>query len=291
VHIADSLQAIAGGGVRRNDFVILERHARCVLAAPLRLLHLAIHLLIGLCAALVFGKLSAGLQQAFVRWWARGILKALGVRLHVAGVSPLRPGLIVANHVSWLDVIALATVQPAAFVCKSEIAKWPLIGWLLTRTGTIFIRRGSFRDVWRVNVGIRARLAEQHCVAAFPEGTTSDGSDVLAFRPALYQPAVELGLPVYPVAITYSSGEAVYVGTTSFLESLFSIACARGLKVHLAILPPLHTAGLRRREAALRSRNLILARVHFSGLCAASGAAAQRRESCPTGWLRFRPPR
>jgi 1-acyl-sn-glycerol-3-phosphate acyltransferase len=252
-----------------------------MLPAPLRLLHLAVHLLIGLSAALFFGKLGAGLQRAFVRWWARGILAALGVELHAAGLAPLRPGLIVANHVSWLDVIAIAAVQPAAFVCKSEIAKWPGIGWLLTRAGTIFIRRGSFRDVWRVNLDIRARLAGHEHVAAFPEGTTSDGSDVLAFRPALFQPAVDLGLPVYPLAITYSSAAAAYVGETSFLQSLLRVARARDLKVHLAMLPALRSAGrssgFRRREAAARSRDSILARIHFSGSCSECSAAAPKR--------------
>ena len=226
---------------------------------------------------MAFGKLSAGARRAFIRWWARGILRALGVQLHAAGLAPLRPGLIVANHVSWLDVIAIACAQPAAFVCKSEIASWPSIGWLLTRAGTIFIRRGSFRDVWRVNLEIRARLAAHESVAVFPEGTTSDGSDVLAFRPALFQPALDLGLPVHPLAITYSSDLAAYVGTTSFVESLLRISRARGLKIHLAMLPVPHTAGLKRREAAARSRNLILARVHFSGLCAVCSARAPTR--------------
>jgi 1-acyl-sn-glycerol-3-phosphate acyltransferase len=248
-----------------------------MLIGALRLSRLAVHFLVGFCAALVFGRLSPASQRAFVRWWARGVLTALGVRLHVAGLSPLQPGLIVANHVSWLDVIAIASVEPAAFVCKSEIAEWPGIGWLLSRAGTIFIRRGSFRDVWRVNLEIRARLAGQRTVAAFPEGTTSGGSDVLAFRPALFQPAVDLGLPVHPVAITYSSEEAAYVGTTSFLQSLLSVSCARDLKIHLAMLPALPTAGLRRREVALRSRERILARVHFSGLCAVCSAAAPTR--------------
>lgn len=267
--------------MRRNDPVILARHARRVLAAPLRLARLAVHLLVGLCAALAFGKLSAGVQRAFVRWWARGILAALGVQLHVTGFSPRRAGLIVANHVSWLDVIAIASTQPAAFVCKSEIASWPGIGWLLRRAGTIFIRRGSFRDVWRVNGEIRARLAEREHVAAFPEGTTSDGSDVLAFRPALFQPAVDLGLPVYPVAITYSSDAAAYVGETSFLRSLLCVARARDLKVHLAMLPALRSAGrstsLKRREAAARSRDFILARIQFSGSCGVRSAAAPTR--------------
>jgi 1-acyl-sn-glycerol-3-phosphate acyltransferase len=248
-----------------------------VLIALFRLAHLAVHLLIGFCGALLFARMTRAWQRAFVRWWARGVLIALGVRLHAAGVPPLRAGLIVANHVSWLDVIAIAAVEPAAFVCKAEIAGWPGIGWLLRRTRTIFLRRGSFRDVWRVNVELRARLAEERLVAAFPEGTTSEGRHVLAFRPALFQPAVDLGLPVYPIAIAYSSEAAAYVGETSFMESLLRIARARDLKIHLALLPALATARLLRRQLASRSRNRILARMHFSSLCGECFAAEPTR--------------
>jgi 1-acyl-sn-glycerol-3-phosphate acyltransferase len=228
--------------------------------AALRLLRLAIHFACGFCAALAFGWLSPGARAAVIRWWARGLLAALGVRLHVSGAPAQEPGLVVANHISWLDVIAIAAARPALFVCKSEIAAWPGIGWLLKRAGTIFIHRGSFRDVWRVNLELRARLAASQSVAAFPEGTTTEGREVLAFRPALFQPAVERGFPIYPVALAYSSDEAAYVGETSFGESLAAVARAPRLEVHLAMLPPINTRGLKRRQAADLARGLILAR-------------------------------
>lgn len=230
--------------------------ARVVVVA-FRISRLTIHLAFGLCAALAFDRLSPGTKKACVRWWARGLLAALGVRLRAAGTSPQQPGLMVANHISWLDVVAIAAAQPAVFVCKSEIADWPGIGWLLRRVGTVFIRRGSFRDVWRVNLQLRARLAAVQDVAVFPEGTTTQGCQVLPFRPALFQPAVERGLPVYPVAIAYSGNEAAYVGETSFLQSLLAVLRARRLEVHLEFLPPLRTCGLKRRQAADQSRSLI----------------------------------
>lgn len=221
-------------------------------------------MLLGFAVALAIGRLPEPAREALLRWWARGLLAALGVRMNLVG-DPIRaPSLIVANHVSWLDVIALAAVDPAVFVCKSEIAGWPGIGWLLRRVDTIFIRRGSFRDVWRVNIEVRARLDSGKSVAAFPEGTTTHGDDVLAFRPALFQPAVERSRPVCPVAIAYSSAAAAYVGDTSFLRSLLAIAGARNLDVHLAMLPPLATCGIARREAADHARRAIreaLARV------------------------------
>jgi 1-acyl-sn-glycerol-3-phosphate acyltransferase len=245
----------------------------------LRLTRVALCLLIGFDAALAFARRSDQARAAFLRRWARGLLAALGVRLEVEGESELRaPALLVANHVSWLDVIALVAAQPATFVCKSEVAAWPGIGWLLRRVGTIFIRRGSFRDVWRVNMELRERFAAQRSVAAFPEGTTTAGDTVLAFRPALFEPAVERGLAVYPVAIAYSSQAAVYEGETTFLESLLSICAADRLTIHVALLPPL-APGLTRRQAAAQARGAICLRL-ARGLTAPSprfpsvGAAA-----------------
>src|SRR5262249_52515408 len=220
----------------------------------LRLVRVAAHLLVGFAVGAAYPRLTREARAAFVGWWARGLLVALGIRLEANTRIPVQaPALIVANHVSWLDVIALVAAQPATFVCKSEVAAWPGIGWLLKRVGTIFIRRGSLRDVLRVNAELRARLGALHSVAVFPEGTTTTGGEVLAFRPALFEPAVERGLPVYPVAIAYSSQAAVYTGGTSFLESLLLICGATGLTVHVAQLSAL-TRGLTRKQAAALAR-------------------------------------
>lgn len=222
-----------------------------------RLLRVTIHLIAGFTIVLIVHHLKPLLREALLRWWARALLRALGVRLRAGAVPPRSAALIVANHVSWLDVVALLAIYPAHFVCKSEVGGWPAIGWLLRQSRTIFIRRHSGRDVWRVNNELRARFAAHEMVAVFPEGTTTDGSEVLPFRPALLQPAVERGLPVCPVAIAYSGPQASYVGDTSFVQSLLSICAARALDVHIAVLPALDTRTLTRREAARRARQAI----------------------------------
>ena len=232
-----------------------------MLLAAIRLTRVALVLAAGLAAAPLFQVLSLEARSALLRFWAGSLLAALGVRIRAIGKPTKKPGLVVANHVSWLDVIAIASVKPTAFVCKSEIAAWPLVGWLLKRVGTIFIRRGSFRDVWRVMLRVRSRMAAAQSVAVFPEGTTTIGREVLEFRRALFEPASQLGLPVFPVALAYSSEAASYTGTTSFLQSLVSIAGARKLEVHIALLSPIEGRGLARRELALRSRERIAARL------------------------------
>src|SRR5215467_439205 len=100
----------------------------------LRLIRVAAHLLVGFALGAAYPRMTGEARAAFVGWWARGLLVALGIRLEANAQVPVKPpALIVANHVSWLDVIALLAAQPASFVCKSEVAAWPGIGWLLKR--------------------------------------------------------------------------------------------------------------------------------------------------------------
>jgi 1-acyl-sn-glycerol-3-phosphate acyltransferase len=230
-----------------------------VLIAAYRLARAALHLAAGLACALAFPRLKASRREQLVAWWARGLLDALGVRLRVDGEAPGTAGLLVANHVSWLDVAALAALRPALFVCKSEIAGWPAIGWLLSRAGTVFLRRGSLRDLWRVHLRLREALRGRCDAAAFPEGTTTAGGGVLPFRPALFQAAIDAGVPVQPLALAYNGPEAAYVGDMSFARSLAAIAAARNLELRVAVLEPLDTGGANRKILALRARLAIAA--------------------------------
>jgi 1-acyl-sn-glycerol-3-phosphate acyltransferase len=225
-----------------------------VLIAAYRLARAALHLVAGLACAFAFPRLDTSRRERIVAWWSRGLLDALGVKLRVDGEPPQAPGLLVANHISWLDVAALAALRPALFVCKSEIATWPAIGWLLSRAGTLFLRRGSLRDLWRVHLQLRETLRGRRDAAAFPEGTTTEGSGVLPFRPALFQAAIDAGVPVQPLALAYNGPEAAYVGDTSFARSLAAIATARKLELRVAVLEPLDTGGANRKVLALRAR-------------------------------------
>ena len=261
-------------GNHRHEPVIVGRQRVRMLRAAYRLMRLVVQFLRGIAVAAALPAVPLRTRQALLAWWARGVLAALGVRVYVSGATRLEPGLVVANHVSWLDVLAICAARPALFVCKSEVAGWPAIGWLLRRAGTIFIQRRSFRGVWRVNLQLRARFMEGQTVAAFPESTTTEGHDVLPFRPALFQPAVERGLPVYPMAIVYSSGVAAFVGERTFAQSLLAIARARDLSVHVAALAPMSTRGLQRREVAARACNAIRARLLGLQLCADASTVA-----------------
>jgi 1-acyl-sn-glycerol-3-phosphate acyltransferase len=182
------------------------------------------------------------------------------VRLEVRGERPRRGGcLIVANHVSWLDVMAInAVYADARFVCKLEIASWPLLGWLLKRAGTFFMRRGSAFSAWRAVQAIAPCLGAGANVVVFAEGTTTPGDTLLPFRPALFQSAVNAGCAVQPVALAYSRREAAYTGETPFGESLLTVAGAAGLSVSIELPPAFSASGITRREAARRAHAAVL---------------------------------
>ena len=177
-----------------------------------------------------------------VEQWSRDMLQALGVTLHAQGAAPNRgPVLIVCNHVTWLDILVLHASAHARFVSKSEVHHWPLIGPMAAAAGTLFIERASRRDAMRVVHQMVAALQAGDVLAVFPEGTTSDGLQLLPFHANLIQAALSAGAPVLPAALRYVDGhsgqtsQAVsFVGDESLVASLWRTACASGLQVRLA---------------------------------------------------------
>ena len=138
----------------------------------------------------------------------RNALFILGLRYDVRGKPMAGPGAVVANHASWLDIFALNGHQRVYFVAKSEVAKWPGIGWLARATGTLFIRRDRLDARSQVAV-FRERLAAGHKLLFFPEGTSSDGLRVLPFKPTLFaafwDPMLGETFRIQPVTVNYTA--------------------------------------------------------------------------------------
>ena len=145
------------------------------------------------------------LRAALFRRWCRGAARIVGLRIDVAGVPPLGPFFLVANHLSYLDVIVLGATVRATFVAKADVAAWPLIGWLGRAVDTTFIDRTRKRDLLRVLPLLEERLRAGGGVVVFPEGTTCDGSRVLPFRSPLFAAAVRSGAPAYVATLTYET--------------------------------------------------------------------------------------
>ncbi|MBI3147034.1 MAG: 1-acyl-sn-glycerol-3-phosphate acyltransferase [Betaproteobacteria bacterium] len=207
-------------------------------------------------------------QRRYLRGWSRRLLRALGLRLVVHGHLPEAQHhnlLVVANHISWLDIFVLHAVHPTRFVAKAELASWPVFGFLIRRSGTIFVERARRHDTARVNRVIIEALAGGDCIGVFPEGTTSDGRKVMRFHGSLLQPVIDAGGQVQPVALRYRQADggysdaAAYVGDTPFATTVRRIIEARGLVVEVRLQPLLAAAQANRRELAQAAREAIIA--------------------------------
>lgn len=233
-------------------------------------------------SALVYPLLPRPARLAVRREWARGVLAILNVGLR-ADVAPVAAGtLLVANHMSWLDAVVLATLGATATVAKSETRRWPMLGRLLERNDTLFVERRPTRALLAVNAEIGARLARGEAVAVFPEGTTTNGAGVLAFRTALFEPAVRGGHAVQALALAYRDAaglrcaQAAYVDDMSLWESLCRIAALPGLVARVDDCGLRGGAGRTRREAARLAHAAIQSRI------CGSGAGSARQET--SGW-------
>jgi 1-acyl-sn-glycerol-3-phosphate acyltransferase len=235
------------------------------LLASFRLVRLSVHLLHGMAVmALRFPSLDEAGRQARIGWWSAGVLRALGVDLYVTGTA--RPGatLLLANHVSWLDIAALHAVVPhARFVSKADVLRWPLLGWLIRGAGTLFIERERKRDALRVVHAMAEALRAGQTVAVFPEGTTGEGPELLPFHANLLQAAIATATPIQPAVLRFTdpahrfSPAVAYVGDTTLLQSLWRVATARGLAVHVDLLLSQGSAHADRRALAQTLRGLM----------------------------------
>lgn len=239
----------------------MKRRAR----AAWRLSRIALHVLHGVAIALwSFRSLDETRRRAKVAWWAGKMLRVAGVAHASAGTPAAGGSLMVANHVSWLDIVAIHAVCPQArFVSKADVRHWPVLNRLVDAAGTLYLERERRRDAMRVLHHVGDALQAGDTVAVFPEGTTGDGRELLPFHANLLQAALSTGTPVQPVALRYAdaadaiSEAVVYVGDTTLLESLWRVACAEGLRVRVAFLPPSTTPETERRALAARLRSTI----------------------------------
>ncbi len=173
--------------------------------------------------------------------WSRGVLRLVGARLRIRGTPPEPPFFLVSNHLSYLDIVVLASCLDAVFVAKAEIGRWPIVGFLCRCMQIIFIDRSSRRDIPRVLVLIDSALQRHQGIVVFPEGTSSDGSTVGSFRPSLLETAARTGRPVSYASLSYDTPEGedpahlaiCWWGDMPFLSHLLKLLALRRFRITL----------------------------------------------------------
>lgn len=238
-----------------------------VLRAMWRLLLALAHALGGWWTIVfTFPRLSPAQRDARVNRWARQMLRVLGIELRLQGTPPAGgPMLLVANHISWLDILVMHAARHCRFVSKADVKHWPLIGTLATGAGTLYIERESRRDAMRVVHHMAQALREGDVLAVFPEGTTSDGGAILPFHANLMQAAISAGAPVQPVALSFvdtatqqPSFAPSYVGDDTLVGSLWRTLTAAPFAAVVVFGEPQHAQGRDRRAWAQALREAVI---------------------------------
>jgi lyso-ornithine lipid O-acyltransferase len=177
-------------------------------------------------------------RAAWMHYSARRHIRVFGCRTEIHGEVPAG-GLLVANHLSYLDIVLIGSVTPAVFVSKADVRGWPLFGWLATISGTVFIERERRTHVGEVNREIQNALDEGALVVVFPEGTSSDGTGVLPFRASLLEPALRGGHEISVAWLHYelpggdAKQEVCYWGDHTFFPHLLNLLGKKSVRATL----------------------------------------------------------
>lgn len=189
------------------------------------------------------GPLTPQRRAEWLHSCCRDVLAALGIRLRVVGAPPQR-GLVVSNHLSYLDIAAYAAAAPRAFISKAEVAAWPYFGPAARAAGTIFLNRASHASALAAGHQIRQKLSAGVSVLLFPEGTSTDGSQLRRFHSTLFEPAVALHEPITAVAIRYQIAdgtperEVCWYGDDPFLPHLIRTMAIPGISAEITFSEP-----------------------------------------------------
>jgi 1-acyl-sn-glycerol-3-phosphate acyltransferase len=233
----------------------------------LRLVRIMLHLVVGtwICA-LIFPFTDAAGRAWRIKRWSVQLLSICQVRVEIerrckepAGLQAL----LVANHVSWLDIFVINSMSPCRFVAKSDIRDWPLIGWLCACSGTVFIARGRLRDVRSTFHDIVVSIQNGERIAFFPEGTTAGQGQLLPFHANLFEAAIDAKAPIQPCALRYVDAQGRldstvdFVGDMTFVQSLIAILAGQKITAHLIILPLIDIGDATRRALAQNAREAI----------------------------------
>ncbi|MGI9302563.1 MAG: lysophospholipid acyltransferase family protein [Gammaproteobacteria bacterium] len=217
---------------------------RCLFRLGLLVAHIVAGLLICVFYLRAVDSPRGAARTPIVGWWFRRLCHIAGLKITAHGRIPGGTALIVANHVSWLDIPILGGLVRTRFVSKIEIGKWPIVGRLVRSVGTLFIRRGGKNAAAAAAEQMTWHLRRGNSIAMFPEGTTTDGSTVKRFHPRLFAAALLANTPVQPVAIRYPRAGRVhpaapFIDEMNFVYHALGVLRQKSMDVEITFCPPL----------------------------------------------------
>lgn len=212
-----------------------------------------------------FPRLGQEAREERVQVWSLQFLALWGIHLKVLGQPVVSgPALMVANHISWLDILVIHAARYCRFVSKSDIRDWPLVGALATASGTLYIERASRRDALRMVGDMAQAMQDGDVVAVFPEGTTSDGQHLLPFHANLIQAAIAADAPVQPMSLKFVDAQTgaltlapCYIGDDTLIGSIWRTLTAPGITAVVHFGEPQTADGRDRRQWAQDLRTTI----------------------------------
>jgi 1-acyl-sn-glycerol-3-phosphate acyltransferase len=236
------------------------------LVSMFRCSRIVLHLFHGMLLAIIYPHLNRARQRRILKIWSSKLLVILNIGIRIEGQQLThREGgcLMVANHVSWLDMFVLNAIHPSMYIAKSEVSNWPVVGWLSRRSGTIFIERATRQNASLINRRVSLLLKQGACIGLFPEGTTTDGKQVSHFHSALIQPAIDAGARLCPIALRYQndagkiSSTAAFIGDATLVQSIWKILRCRHLNALVVFTPALLAENTNRRMLAHTAQDAI----------------------------------
>jgi 1-acyl-sn-glycerol-3-phosphate acyltransferase len=235
-----------------------------------RLARFGVHTLKGLfICGVVFPFINIERRGQHIQIWSQQLLRICRLEIkHTAPIHHAAPththsALIVANHISWLDIFVMNSLQPCRFIAKADVRGWPVVGWLVALSGTLFIARERKSDLKRVFEPILRHLHAGERVAFFPEGTSSSQGQLASFKTSLFEAAIMAKVDIQPYAIRYIDhagalhGAAEYIGETTFLQSMLRILANKHMIADVQTLPRISSHNLERRELAQSAQDAI----------------------------------
>ena len=224
----------------------------------MKTLKILFHIILVIPLCLFIFVSSKSQQDKVIQFWCRRLLSIFKIEVELIGVREnlfnQKKYLMVSNHISWLDIIVIQSIKPSIFVAKSDVASWPLFGWVAQMTGTIFIRREKVSDIKKALKKMKRRLIKRS-VCIFPEGTSTNGRYVLPFKSNLFQSSIDSNKSILPISISYREANAytdkvAFIDDMSLIDSIIKIKNGNHIKVIVDVMQPIRPRSNRKELAS-----------------------------------------